>query len=288
MDLKTIILLVLQVSILSTVFGFGLKATSSDLLYLWRRPGLLVRSILAVFVLMPLLTVLLVRAFDFPPVVKVILVALAVSPVPPILPNRESGAGGHASYGLGLMATLSLLSIAAIPLVLAVVEQVFDRDVAMAPIEIAKVIVSGALAPLLAGMAIRGAWPAFAERIAKPVTLVGRVLLPVGVLALVIGALPAIWAATGDGTVLAMVFVTIAGLAVGHVLGGPDPDHAVVLALSTACRHPAIALTLATANAPHFRFGGIILLYLIVSTIVGLPYLKWQQQRLAGQPSRAS
>jgi len=59
MDLKHILGLAFQVSILCTVFGFGLKATLEDLLYLIRRPGLLARSLLAVFVIMPLFAVAL-------------------------------------------------------------------------------------------------------------------------------------------------------------------------------------------------------------------------------------
>ncbi len=40
---QQIVLLVVQVSIFLTVFGFGLQATRDDLLYLVRRPGMLVR-----------------------------------------------------------------------------------------------------------------------------------------------------------------------------------------------------------------------------------------------------
>ena len=46
MDLKHIVVLALQVSIFCTVFGFGLKTTTDDLMYLIRRPGLLLRSLL--------------------------------------------------------------------------------------------------------------------------------------------------------------------------------------------------------------------------------------------------
>jgi len=69
-----------------------------------------------------------------------------------------------------------------------------------------------------------------------------------------------------------ITFVAI-GLAVGHVLGGPDPDHSVVLALSTACRHPGIGLSIAASNFPDEHFAGAILLYVIVGTIVTVPYL---------------
>jgi BASS family bile acid:Na+ symporter len=74
------------------------------------------------------------------------------------------------------------------------------------------------------------------------------------------------------------------GLAVGHVMAGPDREHQIVLALSSACRHPGIALTIAAVNYPDQRFGAAILLYLIVSAAVCLPYIAWQR-RLAAVPA---
>ena len=47
MTRQQIILSAVQASIFLTVVGFGLQATRDDLLYLVRRPGLLVRSLLA-------------------------------------------------------------------------------------------------------------------------------------------------------------------------------------------------------------------------------------------------
>ena len=115
MDAKQLFTLAFQLAILGTVFGFGLKSTPDNLLYLVRRPGLLVRSVLAVLVVMPVLAVLLVKAFDFRQAVEVVLVALAVSPVPPLLPLKESKAGGRRSYGLGLMVFLGLVAIVGFP-----------------------------------------------------------------------------------------------------------------------------------------------------------------------------
>ena len=71
--IRQVVLLALQVSIIGTVFGFGLNTTARDLLYLFRRPGLLARSLLAVFVIMPAVAVALVRIFDFPRVVGIVL-----------------------------------------------------------------------------------------------------------------------------------------------------------------------------------------------------------------------
>jgi BASS family bile acid:Na+ symporter len=103
----------------------------------------------------------------------------------------------------------------------------------------------------------------------------------VAIVALLAGTWRAIFAATGEGTILALLVFVVAGLAVGHLLGRPLPEHSIVLALTTACRHPAIAFTIASANFPDEHFAGTILLYVIVNTIVGLLYLAWMRGRMA-------
>jgi BASS family bile acid:Na+ symporter len=281
-DLKEIVVPALRVSILCIVFGFGLKATLDDLLYVVRRPGLLARSLLAVFVIMPVIAVMLAQLFNFAQTVRVVLVALAVSPLPPILPKKESKAGGYTPFGLGLMAVLALLAIVAVPASVELLGRFLGRQLEPAWPTIARAVLMSTLLPLAAGMIVRAVLPAFADRLEKVVTPIGKVLLPLGALALVAGALPQMWALIGNGNVLAIVIFTVAGLAIGHILGGPNPDHAAVLALSTACRHPAIALSLAAANFPDQRFGATILLYLIVSGIVGIPYLVWRERQSAG------
>jgi hypothetical protein len=64
MDTKQIILLALRVAIFATVFGFGLQAKLDDVAYVLRRPGLLLRSLLAIFVVMPMLIVMVVKVLD--------------------------------------------------------------------------------------------------------------------------------------------------------------------------------------------------------------------------------
>jgi BASS family bile acid:Na+ symporter len=80
---------------------------------------------------------------------------------------------------------------------------------------------------------------------------------------------------------VALAIFIVIGLAVGHVLGGPDPESAGVLALSTACRHPIIAMTIAAANFPEERFGAIIILYLLVNIVLSIPYIVWQKKHVA-------
>jgi BASS family bile acid:Na+ symporter len=280
MDLKQIVVLGLQISIISTVFGYGLRTTRGDLLFVVKRPGLLVRSLVSMFVIMPAVAFALARLFAIRDVVEISLVALAISPVPPLLPVKETKAGGKASFGLGLLLLLALLAIPAAALAIRVLERLSNQPLGIEATAIARVSLMTVLGPMAAGMLVRAFAPAFAARIAGAVSFGARVLLAVGAIALLAGVWRSVWAATGQGSVLAILVFIAVGLVVGHVLGGPEREESVVLGLSTACRHPAIAYAIASANFPEERFGGAIILYLLLSTLVGIPYVKWNRRRL--------
>ena len=94
MDLATLIPLALKTSIVFIVFGLALNASLDDALYLFRRPRELVRSLLSMNVIMPLFAAAIAVIFGLHPAVKIALLVLAVSPVPPILPKKEIKAGG--------------------------------------------------------------------------------------------------------------------------------------------------------------------------------------------------
>ena len=107
------------------VFCVGLHARIADLAYLVERPSLLVRSLLAMGVIMPAIAVGIALAFDLNHALKVALLALAVSPVPPILPGTQLKAGGRESYVVGLLASAALVSIVFVPSAVAVIGRIF-------------------------------------------------------------------------------------------------------------------------------------------------------------------
>lgn len=280
-------MLALTASILFTVFGFGLGATTDDLLYVVRRPAHLARALVAMFVVMPLMAVMLVRVLDFPRTTEIALLALAIAPVPPLFPNREPKAGGRQALALGLMFTVGILSIVLVPLAVWCLGLYSSRPLAMWPGAIAAVILKSAVVPLLVGLAVRRLFPKVAHRIATPVRIIATVLLAVGVV-IVFGAnYLAIWDEVGDGSVLAMVVFVSVGLAVGHALGGPDRDGRIDLAICTACRHPMIALAIAAANFPETKLVPTVLLYLIVSVVISLVYAT-RLRRPMPHPARAN
>jgi bile acid:Na+ symporter, BASS family len=280
MDPKHLVILAFQISIVCTVFGYGLKTTLDDLLYVVRSPGLLVRSLIAVFVIMPVVAVALARWFDFPRTVEIALIALAISPTPPLLPKREAKTGGYEPYGLGLMALLALLSIPVVPLSAMLLSAFFGRRFGAPALAIAGIVFKAVLLPLAVGMTVRALTPAIAARLDKPIAMIPMVLMPLAAAVLLISTAPAMWHLIGGGTIVALVLFLAIGFVVGHVMGGPDPDHAIVLAISTACRHPAIALAIASANFPDEQFGAAIILYMLLGLVAGIPYTVWNKRHI--------
>jgi len=275
MNLAELIVLALKTSIVLIQFGLGLEATREDVTYLFKRPVLLLKSLFSMNVAMPLFVVVLVLAFKgLHPAVKVALVTLAVAPIPPILPKKAVKVGGKPSYALGLLVAAGLFSIVFIPLAMELLAVVFQIPLQMSPLAVAPLVLIGVLVPLGAGIAVHRFAPGLAERLAKPVSLVATLLLVGALLPMLFAARQAIASLIGNGTLTAIAAFVLAGITLGHVLGGPEAANRAVLALSTASRHPGVALAIADANFPQQRklILAALLLYLIVNAIVTIPY----------------
>jgi BASS family bile acid:Na+ symporter len=283
MNAAALILLAAKVSILLTVFGLGLAANLRDAGHLFRRPGRLARSLLAMNLVMPLFAAALAAIFKLHPAVKIALIALAVSPVPPLLPKKELKAGGSTPYTIGLLSATALLAVVFVPVAVALLGKVFAIPARMPAAAVAELVLGTVLAPLAFGMAVRHRAPGFAARIARPIALAATVLLVVAVLPILFTAWPAIVSLIGNGTLAAIASFVAMGLLAGHGLGGPNPNDRTVLALSTASRHPGVALGIAHANFPDEKLApAVVLLYLIASGVMSLPYLRWNRRRHAG------
>jgi bile acid:Na+ symporter, BASS family len=280
MSIATLLPLALKTSLALLVFSLGLSATVQDITHLFRRPRELVRAIVAIFVVMPVVAVILAHWFVFHPAVKIALVALAVSPLPPTFPKKALKEGGRVSYTAGLLVAATLLAVALVPLTLAIIHNIFDVPLEMRPGAVFALAFWSLLLPLGAGILIGRLAPRIAERSARPVATLANVVLIVGILPILFKVFPAVVSLIGNGTILVMIVFVLIGLAAGHALGGPDPEDRTVLAISTASRHPAIAIAIAHANFPDQKLApAAVILYVLVSGLAAAPYLKWTKRR---------
>jgi BASS family bile acid:Na+ symporter len=283
MAIAKIVILALQVSIFLLVFSLGLRTTWRDATSLFKRPAKLVRAAFAMLVVAPVVAALLAGLFHLHPAVKLALIFLAVSPMPPLIPQKQLKLGATAAYVNGMLTAISLLSIVFVPIAIEILGKIFGQDVHIGPLAVANVVGRTILLPLGLGILVHARAPAFAQRTSTPLGRIANVLLLLTAVPLLIFAIRPVMSLVGHGEVLAMIALAVVAVAVGHWLGGPDLRERSTLAMDTASRHPGMALAIAAANFPEDRrlVAAAIVLYLLVSTVVLLPYDAWCRRRLA-------
>jgi BASS family bile acid:Na+ symporter len=281
MTLAALLVLILKASIAVLVFTVGLQTAPRELTLLLRSPWRLVRALVSMNLVMLALAVAIALLFPLQPAVKLTLVALALSPVPPVLPKKLLKAGGGHDYVMALLFSASVFAILWIPFAGEVLDRIFPADIAIPPLAVAKLVAMTVLGPTLAGVVVRLLAPAVAERIGDPLGKVATLLLLAGLVLLLVKAAPAMLALLGDGTLLAIVAFIVLGLAAGHLIGGPTPGDRSALALATASRHPGVALTIAQITFPAEKSVlAALLLYLVAGIFVTLPYVRWRRKAI--------
>jgi BASS family bile acid:Na+ symporter len=264
------------------VFALGLRATVDDLLYLVRRPGKLARSILAMNVIMFVLAVTVALLFPLALDVEIALIALAISPVPPILPGKQTKAGGTESFAISLLVVTSIVAIVLVPLSTEIVGRIFGTEVHMPISRVVPPVAVTVIVPLVLGVIVCRFMPALAERIGKPISRVALALLLVACVPVVFTSGATFWGEIGNGVVVLLALFTIVGIVVGHLLGGPESDDRTVLALATGTRHPGVAMGIASLNFPdHKAVLAVMLWHLVIGGIVSIPYVRWRKSQHA-------
>lgn len=279
MSVAELVVLILKLSIATLVFSVGLGTRARELTLLLRSPARLVGAVVSMNVVMLAVALAIALLLPLRHPVQVMLIALALSPVPPLLPRRMLQVGGGHDFVMALLFSAAVFAIVWIPLAGAFLDWMFPAEVRISAGPVAKLVFMTVLGPTLAGVIVRHFAPGLAAKLEGPLSKVAMLLLLAGAGLLLAKAAPQMLALVGDGTLLAMVLFVALALLVGHLIGGPEPGDRSVLALATACRHPAVAMTIAHMAAPGEKaIPAAVLLYLIVSLLVTLPYVAWRKK----------
>ncbi|WP_289297130.1 hypothetical protein [uncultured Reyranella sp.] len=273
--MTVVLLVLLKMTVTVIIFGIGLDSTPRDALRLFRHPALLLRSVMAMYVLVPLAAVGLVKLLPLSPGVEAGLLVLAVSAGAPLLPRKLLGIGDGA-YIFSLVVVSSVLAVLLVPVWLEMLVPLFPRLPHLAPERAALVLGESFFLPLLAGMAVRWLLPGIAARIGgRLVGLAGLVLAAAALTLLIVNwhvALEVSWQG-----VAALAVLILMALIIGHLVGGPNEEDRTALAVACAMRHIGVAVVVAT-SLPGARVAVVISVYIAISVAVTLPYMRWRRK----------
>jgi predicted Na+-dependent transporter len=265
------VLLILKLGVAALIFATGLYATLKDLSYLWRRPVLCLKSLLAMYFVVPLLAFLAIRYLDLPRPVDIALFVLAVSAGAALLPRKLISLG-NPEYVFSLVVTSSLLAIVMAPAWLHLIHSYVDNPPELMPGEAAVAIGRLFLLPLVMGMLIRWIVGPKVESAARLMMKAVGAVFALAALLLLLTNL-ALVAKVGWIGFLSLAVFSLVSLAVGHALGGPQDADRTALAIACSTRHVGLAIVIASA-APTPTTTAFVITYLLASAAVSLPYLK--------------
>ena len=264
----------LLVFVVSSMLAVGLSLTVGQILAPLRNARLVILSLVANFVLMPLAALLIARMLRLEQPLAVALLLLGGAAGAPFLPKLAGVAGGNLAFAVGLMVLLMVLTVGYMPLVIPLLLEGVSVD----PAQIARSLVLLMLLPLVVGLAVRARFAVVAGRVAPVLNKVSTLSLTIMVLLMLVTNMRSIIGLYGTRGVLASLAFLLVGFGLGWLLGGPARDTRSVLAMGTAQRNIAAALLVGGQN---FEEPQVVVMVVVVA-IVGLLVLMPLGGRVAG------
>jgi predicted Na+-dependent transporter len=202
-----------------------------------------------------------------------------------LLLRKAGKQGGDRSLAALLQVGAALVAILSIPLLAILITRIFGvSGWAIEARHVAGQVALAQLLPLLLGLLLRRFAPQWASRLEGPLDRIANVLLLLLVLVVLAKTAPLLVTYVGANLVALPVMgaLVLISLALGYGLADRDPQQRVTFALVTSMRNPGLALLLAGIYAPEVpavKLG--ILVYLLITVVLSIPFLRWQRHRPA-------
>lgn len=253
--------------VLSSMLAMGLGLTVSQIITPLRNARLVVLSLLANFVLMPLAAVALAALLRLDQPLGVGLLLLGTAAGAPFLPKLAQIAKGNLAFGVGLMVLLMVVTVGYLPLVL----PVLLPGVSVNPAKIARSLFLLMLLPLAGALAVKARYAVAAARTKPVLDRVSNLSLILLVLLITAANINNVLAVFGTHGILAGLLFIAVGFGIGWLLGGPGMDTRRVLALGTAQRNIAAALVVGSQSFSDPKVVVMVVVVAIVSLLVLMP-----------------
>jgi bile acid:Na+ symporter, BASS family len=246
--------------VVSSMLAMGAGLTIAQIIEPLRNARLVVLSLLANFIVMPLIAFALAKALELEQPHRVGLLLLGCAAGAPFLPKLAELAKGNLAFAVGTMVLLMIITVGYLPIVL----PLLLPGVTVDPWKIIRSLVPLMLLPLAAGLGLRWCYEDWAER-AKPVlTWISNVSLILLTLLIIAKNIDKVLEVFGTRGILAGLLFIAMGCGIGWMLGGPGTDTRRVMALGTGQRNVAAALLVASQS---FDDPKVLVMVVVVATI---------------------
>ena len=258
------------VMIVTTMLSAGLQVNLQEIGAILRRYDVLLKALLANFVLVPLFAWLLLRAFHVQEDVSIGILLMAMSPGVPFLVNSAGRKqGGSLSFVLVIAFLFSALSVITIPITAALL---FPHDINVPAVNFLTTLVGFQLVPLVLGAAIG---PRLSEKSAGTSIRILHLVFLAATLALAVVLVPKLIASVtsvyGFGQLAIIAAIGLFALAVGWLLGGPDRAYRRTLSIGTLMRNIGLCALIGTSDFADTLVVPAVISYFAITFVLSLP-----------------
>ena len=244
----------------------GLGLTIPQIIEPFKNKKMVMLSLIANFILVPLFAFGIVRILPVSEGVRIGIILLAVSGGAPFIPKIVETAKGRVGGAVGLMLLLLIITIILMPLVVPLIFQ----GASISSWNIAKTLIYSMLIPLCIALFVKARFsdiairiqPFFAKltNITVLVLFLAIVYLDIEVIASNVSALPVI-----------LIFF-LGSFGIGYLTGGKSRNARIILSVGTGLRNPTVAILVAGQYFSSEPMAAITpLLVIIIGLLILIP-----------------
>ena len=273
LDTNSTIRVLTTLSLGGLLLGVGLRLTGTQVRDALRRSHL--GWLLPLnFVVVPLITLGFIHAFQVPTEIAIGMMLLAASPFAPVVPVFARMARADLALAAGLTGLFPFASALLTPLVCELSLKAIPgaETLHFSFLTLFGVLVATITLPMAVGVAVRHIWSAFAGRVLRPVERVSEATGAVSLAFVTVIEFKTILQ-TGWKPLLAMAIVSEIALVLGYMLSGPTRGIRRVTGLGTSNRNIALAILVAVGSFAGTRVLGAVVANGLLLILLGLGHV---------------
>jgi predicted Na+-dependent transporter len=256
--LETIGVLATMIFVLTSMLGMGFSLTVPQIIAPLRNTKLVLLSLAANFILVPLLALGILLIFPLSEGLSIGLFLVGTAAGAPFLPKLAQVAKGDTAFSVGLMVLLMVVTILYVPIVL----PLLLTGVTINPWDIARSLILLMLLPLAIALFIRARYEEVANGLLPLMNQATSLSLLVLFVAFFVVYISDLLGVIGSTAIIAAVVFLLISFAIGYFFGGSAGPIRSVLGLGTAQRNLSAALAIAALN---FTDPDVMVMIMVVS-----------------------
>jgi predicted Na+-dependent transporter len=270
--------------VVTSMFSFGLRLTLSEIIEPLRDLRLLLMTLAANFVIVPLVAVLLANLLGLEEDLRVGLILISIVAGAPLVPKLAQIAKANIPFAVASTALLVVGTVVYLPLVFPLVLPGVRLDTMniIRPLGIQIVL------PLVLGLIVDYISKDEADVLLPVLGQIANVSLTLMLVLMLGGNVGNVLGLIGTGSILAAILLFAVAMAAGYFLGGADAGTRRTLSMATGQRNLAAAFVVAAGS---FADRPTVLVFLaaagLIAMIMMMPIAGWFGKRAANEGTLA-